>query len=101
METAFHPLIYVIFSVSNADCYSGFRSLKSEGSKNGDPLKPREIKGLRTCVPLTGVFACIGDREGKNGDFRSKMAKLEKVRYGSNSKQKRWKALKYWGFEAR
>jgi hypothetical protein len=45
------------------------------------------------------VFACIGDGEVKNGDFRGKMAKLEKVRYGSNAKQKRWKALKYWGFE--
>ena len=36
-----HPLVYFIFSVSNLYCYSGFRSLKSEASKNGNPLKPR------------------------------------------------------------
>ena len=60
--------------------------------------KPRKIQGLRTCVPSSRVFACIGDGEHKNGDFEGKMMKLEKVRYGSNHKTKRWKAHKYWGF---
>jgi hypothetical protein len=45
------------------------------------------------------VFACIGDGEGKNGDFGGKIAKMEKVRYGSNARLKRWKAHKYWGFK--
>jgi hypothetical protein len=45
------------------------------------------------------VFACIGDGEGKKGDFRGKMAKLEKVRYGFDNRIKLWKAQRYWGFE--
>jgi hypothetical protein len=45
------------------------------------------------------VFACIGEGEAKNRDFRVKMVNLEKARYGSNAKPKRWKAHKYWGFE--
>jgi hypothetical protein len=45
------------------------------------------------------VFACTGDGEVKNGDFGGKMAKLEKVRYGSNAESKSWEAWKYWGFE--
>jgi hypothetical protein len=45
------------------------------------------------------VFACIGDGEGKNGDFGGKMAKLEKVKYGCKATQKLWKAREYWGFE--
>lgn len=52
-----------------------------------------------TCVPSARVFACIGDREGKNRDFRGKMANLEKVKYGSKAKPKRWEAREYWGFE--
>ena len=55
--------------------------------KKAHPLKPRQIEGLRTCVPSTGVFACIGDGEAKNGDFGGKIAKLEKARYGSNAKK--------------
>jgi hypothetical protein len=35
---------------------------------------------------------------GKKGDFEGKTAKLEKVRYGSNARQKGWKADKYWSF---
>ena len=31
--------------------------------------------------------------------FGGEMAKLEKVRYGSNGKRKPWKAHEYWGFE--
>ncbi|MBL3285261.1 hypothetical protein Sarmat_01133 [Rickettsiales endosymbiont of Paramecium tredecaurelia] len=53
------------FSVSNANRYSGFRSLKNEGSKNLNPLKPRQIKGLRACVPSGRVFNASGDGEGK------------------------------------
>jgi hypothetical protein len=45
------------------------------------------------------VFACIGEGEAKNRDFRGKIAKSEKVKYGSNVKPKPWKAQKYWGFE--
>jgi len=45
------------------------------------------------------VFACIGDGKGKKGDFGGKMAKLEKVKYGSNTRCKRWKTHKYWGLE--
>jgi hypothetical protein len=56
------------------------------------PLKTailkNQIQGLRTC-----------DGERKNGNFGGKMGKLEKVRYGSNARRKRWKAHKYWGFE--
>jgi hypothetical protein len=44
------------------------------------------------------VFACIGDGEAKNGDFRGKMAKLEKVKYGSNARRKPAKAREYWVF---
>ena len=54
---------------------------------------------MRTYVPSPGVFACIGDGEGKNGDFGGKIAKLEKVKYESKAKVKLWKAHKYWGFE--
>ncbi len=61
-------------------------------------LKPRQIQGLRACLPSAFVTACIGDGERKKGNFGGEMVKLEKVRYGSNSKQKRWKACKYWGF---
>jgi len=42
------------------------------------------------------VFACIGDGESKNRDFGGKMAKMEKVKYGSNATLKRWEAQKYW-----
>ena len=52
-----------------------------------------------TFVPSPRVFACIGDGEAKNGDFRGKMVKLEKVKYGCNTRCKRYKARKYWGFE--
>jgi hypothetical protein len=59
----------MLFSISNLYRYSAFRSLKNEASKNSHSLKPREIEGLKTCVPSGRVFACIGDGEGKNGDF--------------------------------
>jgi hypothetical protein len=39
-ETAFHALIDFIFSVSNADCDSAFRSLKNKGHKKADSPKP-------------------------------------------------------------
>lgn len=61
--------------------------------------KPRKIQGLRTCVPSTGVFACIEGGERKNGDSGGKMVNLEKVRCGSNARRKRWKACKYLGSE--
>ncbi len=32
------------------------------------------------------MFACIGEGERKNRDFRGKMMDLEKVKYGSNAK---------------
>jgi hypothetical protein len=44
------------------------------------------------------VFACIGEGERKNRDFRGKMMDLEKVKYGCGAIQKRWKALQYCGF---
>ena len=82
-------------NISNLYRYSGFRSLKNAGSKNSNPPKPRYTHGLRTYALPTGVFASNGDREAKNRDFGGKMAKLEKVRYGCNAKQKRWRAHKY------
>ncbi|KJV70965.1 hypothetical protein OTSUT76_3821 [Orientia tsutsugamushi str. UT76] len=85
METAFHPLIYLFFFVSNLNCYPAFRSLKSDGQKNTNHLKPWQNKDLGTCVPSTGVFACIGEGDGKNRDFWGKIVKLEKVRYGSRT----------------
>jgi hypothetical protein len=45
------------------------------------------------------VFACIGDGEGKNRDFGGKIAKMEKVRYGSDDGIKLWKPYKYWAFK--
>ena len=45
------------------------------------------------------MFACIGDGEGENGDFGGKMAKSEKVRYGSDARGKPYKAHKHCGFE--
>jgi hypothetical protein len=45
------------------------------------------------------VFACIGDRDDKNRDFVGKMAKLDNIRYASNTILKHWKADGYWGFE--
>ncbi|PPE03397.1 hypothetical protein HCUR_01136 [Holospora curviuscula] len=68
-------------------------------SKKPQSSKPQANRGFGDMRTFPGVFACIGDREGKKGDFGGKMAKLEKVRYGSNAKQKRWKACRYWGFE--
>ena len=35
---------------------------------------------------------------GQKQRFWREMAELGKVRDGSNAKQKRWKAHKYWGF---
>ena len=92
-------MIYLFCSVSNLYCYAAFRSLKSVVSKNNNLLKPRYIESLKTRVLSSRVFACIGDREAKNGDFMGKIAKLEKVRYGSDGEVKGCKASKYWDFE--
>jgi len=41
VETACHALIYLIFSVANINRYSAFSSLKNEGHKKANPVKPR------------------------------------------------------------
>lgn len=45
------------------------------------------------------MFACIGDREGKNRDFGGEMVNLEKVKYGCKAEDDCWKASECWSFE--
>jgi hypothetical protein len=83
-NVGYYPAIVIKsngFLISNANHYSGFHSLKNACHEKADSVKPRKIEGLRTCVPSSGVFACIGDGEAKNGDFGGKMMKFEKLRY--------------------
>lgn len=66
LQQAFASLIF-FFCFSNANRYLAFRSLKSAGLKDANPLTPRQIMGLRTYAPLPRAFSYIGKGEDKNG----------------------------------
>ena len=76
METAFHPLIYLIVSVSNANRYSAFRSLKNAYRKKADSQKPSKIKGSGHAHLRDRRSHAGGETESKKGEFEVKLVIL-------------------------